>query len=201
MTNFHSIVKALINVAIFAIIFSIVVRLGVLFKFRNEVFSPPSSPEGQIAVILGAGLRRDGSPTRVLADRIDAGIELFNSKKVTKIIMSGSQTVFGYDEVISMRDYAVSKGIPLSAIILDGRGFSTRETCQNLQQIGTQKVILVTQRFHLPRALLLCKFLGIDSIGVEADKPGYRTFTKVLWNLREIPATFAAFIQIMSTIK
>lgn len=200
-SNFQLTIKVMFITAIFLLIFSVLIRVWIMHQHSSLIYSPATSPSSEIAVILGAGLRRDGKPTRVLQDRIEAGIKLFEAGKINKMLMSGSQTIAGYDEVNSMKEYAVMRGIPSNVILLDGRGFSTQKTCENIFSFKIDEVILISQKFHLPRALYFCSSLGIKSIGVYADMPGYRTSTLALWNLREIPATFVAFIQNLIKMK
>ena len=116
------------------------------------------------------------------------------------MLMSGSQTIAGYDSKFH-EGVRGDAGIPSNVILLDGRGFSTQKTCENIFSFKIDEVILISQKFHLPRALYFCSSLGIKSIGVYADMPGYRTSTLALWNLREIPATFVAFIQNLIKMK
>ena len=198
ITQFIRLVFIFLIIALFS---SVLIRVWFLLRFNPLIQTEKTAPDAEIAVIFGAGLRRDGKPTRVLRDRIDTGIALFNAGRVQKLLMSGSQMVSGYDEVSAMREYAESNGIPPNAILMDGRGFSTRQTCENIASARIKNVLLITQNFHLPRALFYCSEYGINSTGVLADKPGYRTLTLALWNMREIPVSFVAFVQNLCKIK
>lgn len=143
---------------------------------------------GEAALVFGAGLRRDGSPTRVLQTRIQAAADLYNAGKVTTLVMSGENP-----EPASMRDLAVQLGVPEEAILLDNGGLRTYDTCYRASSVyGYQKVILVTQPFHLPRALYICHFLGLEANGVPASQAAYWPSTTFLWNLRESIATVVA---------
>lgn len=135
----------------------------------NEVSGIPSRP---VALVFGAGLNRDGTPSWMLADRIDAGIALYKSGKVQKLMMTGD----GIDnnEVNAMSLYAQQRGVPASAIIKDSGGLRTYDSCwRALNSFQIHSAILVTQGYHLPRALYLCKSLGIDSIGLKAGLERY----------------------------
>ena len=199
--HFQQFIKTIFIGAIILLFASVLIRIWIIYRYGSVLYSPDNSPSAPVAVIFGAGLRRDGKPTKVLQDRIQTGIDLYKFGKVDVLLMSGSQTFTGYDEVMSMRDYAIANGVPANAIQLDGRGFSTSNTCENILANRLERVLLVTQNFHLPRALFYCTSLGIESIGVSADTPGYRRTTIALWNIREIPATFVAFLQILSKMK
>jgi SanA protein len=96
-----------------------------------------------------------------------------------------------------MREYALSLGVPTSAIVLDYAGRRTYDTCYRAHAIfGIQDAILVTQSFHLPRALFTCNVLGINAIGVPSDQQDYRLGSLIYWNLRELPATLTALLDI-----
>jgi SanA protein len=142
-------------------------------------------------------LWRDGSPTPVLRDRVATAAELYFSGKVEKILMSGDNRVVEYNEPAAMRAYALSLGVPDEAIVLDYAGRSTYDTCYRAGAIfGLHEVILVTQQYHLPRALYTCQALGLDAIGVSADRRIYRRSSLFYWNLRELPATLNAVLEV-----
>lgn len=148
--------------------------------------------EQRVAIVFGAGLWRDGSPTPVLRDRVQTAANLYFSGKVEKLLMSGT-TVSYYNETKAMRNFAMELGVPNDAIVQDYFGLRTYDTCYRAREIfGIQQAVLVTQKFHLPRALYLCNAMGIRSTGVAADIQPYRLRSRLFWNLREIPATLVA---------
>jgi SanA protein len=150
-------------------------------------------PFRRLAIVFGAGLWRDGTATPVLQDRVKAAAELYFSGKVEKILMSGDNRFIEYNEPAVMRDLAISFGVPGEVIVLDFAGRRTYDTCYRAKAIfGVTEAILVTQAFHLPRAIYLCNQLGVDAIGVEADLRVYRRSSVVIWNMRELLATVAA---------
>ena len=160
---------------------------------RPKTFSIKEAPAHSAAIVFGAGLWRDGSPTPVLRDRVAAAAQLYFAGKVQKLIMSGGNPTIYYDEPGAMRTYALSLGVPNEAIVLDYAGRRTYDTCYRALHIfGIRQATLVTQGFHLPRALYLCNKLGIDGVGVPADLRQYRRSSRTIWNLREIPATLGA---------
>lgn len=149
-----------------------------------------------VAVVFGAGLWRDGSPTPVLRDRVKTAVDLYLSGKVEKLLMSGT-TIGNHNEPRAMRNYALSLGIPNEAIIQDYGGWRTYDSCLRAIQIyGLKEAILVTQNFHLPRALYVCNALGLRSEGVAADLRDYRKSSRLWWNLRELPATLVALWEV-----
>src|SRR5258706_1690913 len=116
----------------------------------------------RVAIIFGAGLLRDGGPTAVLQDRIRRAANLYFAGKVEKLLMSGDNRFVDYNEPESMRQYALSLGVPDEAIVRDYAGRSTYDTCYRAKAIfGVSAAILVTQKFHLPRAIFLCNMLGV----------------------------------------
>lgn len=151
------------------------------------------SPE-RVAIIFGAGLRRDGSPTAVLRDRVETAARLYFSGKVEKLLLSGDNSFVDYNEPEAMRQYARSLGVPEEALVLDYAGRRTYDTCYRARAIfGVESAILVTQNFHLPRALFTCNALGITAIGVEADNIYYLKRSRLYWHTRELFATAGAF--------
>ena len=129
----------------------------------------------------------------MLYDRIKMGNELYLSKAAPKIIMSGDHGQVEYDEVSTMKAYAVDAGVPSEDVFCDHAGFSTYESIYRAKEIfGADKVIIVTQEYHLHRALYVAKSLGIDAYGVSAD---YRTYAgQIGRDLREILARNKDFI-------
>lgn len=125
-------------------------------------------------LVLGAGVREDGSPSNMLEDRILTGIELYENGKCDTLLMSGDHGSEEYDEVNCMKDYAVEKGIPSENIFMDHAGFSTYDSLYRAKNVfGAEKVIIVTQKYHLYRALYIAESLGIDAVGVSADLRTY----------------------------
>ena len=151
------------------------------------------SPD-RVAIVFGAGLRRDGSPTAVLRDRVQTAAQLYFGGKVEKLLMSGDNRVVGYNEPEAMRRHALSLGVPDEAIVLDYAGRRTYDTCYRARHIfGVESAILVTQNFHLSRALFTCNALGVKAVGVEANNYYYLKRLRLYWNIREQFATVTAF--------
>lgn len=162
-----------------------------------RTYSIETVPSTPVAIVFGAGLWRDGSPTTILKDRITTASELFFSGKVQKILMSGDNSYLDYNEPGAMREYALSLGVPEAAIVLDYAGRRTYDTCYRARAIfGIHQAILVTQRFHLPRALYTCNALGLKAIGVASDRRTYNLMSLLYWNMRELPATLTAVLDV-----
>jgi SanA protein len=163
----------------------------------NRIYQKEDVPPARLAIVFGAGLRRDGTPTAILQDRVKTAADLYFSGKVQKILMSGDNRFEYYNEPGAMQQYALSLGVPDSAIALDFAGRRTYDTCYRARAIfGIHEAILVTQQFHMPRALFLCNALGLNAYGVEANNNHYRKLSLLLWNFREQIATVGAFIDV-----
>lgn len=171
---------------------------AITFMYSHDrIYQKENAPSERLAIVFGAGLRRDGTPTAILRDRVETAADLYFRGKVEKILMSGDNRFEYYNEPGAMRQYALSLGVPDTAIAMDFAGRRTYDTCYRARAIfGVSEAILVTQRFHLPRALFLCNALGIDAYGVEANNNRYRKISLMIWNFREQIATIGAFFDI-----
>lgn len=139
-----------------------------------------------LILVLGCAVRPDGSPSHMLEDRIFTGVELYQKGLADNVLMSGDRSV-GYDEVSTMEREAEELGVPSEKILVDPEGYSTYESLVNLSKTHKGKrILIVTQKYHLHRALYIAEKLGIEACGVSAD---LRTYTKQLkYDLREILA-------------
>jgi vancomycin permeability regulator SanA len=163
----------------------------------SRLYEPGDTPIEKVAIVFGAGLYRNGQPTPVLRDRVATAAELYQAGKVEKLLMSGDNSALGHNEPEAMREYGISLGVPDQDIILDYAGRRTYDTCYRARDIfEIDSAILVTQAFHLPRALYTCNMLGVSAIGVTADLRQYRRVSLAFWNLRESVATAVAFWQV-----
>lgn len=138
-------------------------------------------------LVLGAGVRKDNTPTSMLNDRLEEAIQLYKDNKAAKIIMSGDHGREDYDEVNVMKRFAIEKGVPSSDIFMDHAGFSTYESIYRAKEIfQVQKMIIVTQDYHLYRALYIANELGIEAVGYASNSRTYRGQLKR--DVREIAA-------------
>lgn len=186
----------LILVAI-AILIVFGARLTTGLYARSKTYTSSEVPARRVAIVFGAGLWRDGSATPVLYDRVQAAAELYHAGKVEVLLMSGDNRFVNYNEPATMRNVALSLGVPDEAIVLDYAGRRTYDTCYRARDIfQVDEVILVTQSFHLPRAIYLCNQLGVDAVGVDADQRVYRKSSMLYWNMRELLATVNALWEV-----
>jgi SanA protein len=187
---------------LFQIAFGLVVLAGaVLFapraytfvRYQPGIASAATAPPERVAIVFGAGLTRSGRVTAVLYDRVATAADLFHAGKVNRLLLSGDNRSMDYNEPAAMRQAALELGVPDSALVLDYAGTSTYDTCYRASAIfGLDQALLVTQDFHLPRALFLCDSLGLNATGVSADRRTYRDRSLAFWNFREVFATAAA---------
>lgn len=172
-------------------------KLCILIYAAPRTYTVENIPAKRAAIVFGAGLYRDGSAGPVLRDRIETAVKLYKQNKVDKLLMSGDNRFPEYNEPEAMRAYALDLGIPNEDIILDYAGRRTYDTCYRADIIFEVKsAILVTQAFHLPRALFLCNSLGIESVGVESDNAYFRKISRLIWHTRELFATLQSVLDI-----
>lgn len=193
----RSILLALLSLGLLVILLP---RLITTVGSWTHIYNVGNAPAERVAIVFGAGLARDGSPTAILRDRVETAVQLYWSGKVQKLLLSGDNRFASYNEPEAMRQYALSLGVPDDVIVLDYAGRRTYDTCFRAKAIfGLDSVLLVTQQFHLPRALFLCNALGLKAAGVEADNRRYWPLSLLVWNVREILATVSAFVDVYIT--
>ena len=125
-------------------------------------------------LILGCGVREDDTPSLMLRDRLETGIALYEAGAAEKLLMSGDHGRKDYDEVNTMKDFAMERGIPSEDIFMDHAGFSTYDSMYRARDVFcAKKVIIVTQAYHLPRALYVAEKLGLEAYGVAALDVNY----------------------------
>jgi SanA protein len=186
--------KILLILFIIGLLVLFTTRLVTALYARARTYTSSSVPTRRVAIVFGAGLWRDGSPTPVLIDRVTTAANLYFAGKVEKLLMSGDNRFVDYNEPEAMRQLALSLGVPEDAIVLDYAGRRSYDTCYRAKVIfKVDQAILVTQAFHMPRVIYLCNRLGVDSVGVESDLRIYRKSSILYWNIRELPATVAAY--------
>lgn len=150
-------------------------------------------PPSQAALVLGAGLW-GLRPTPMLARRLDIAAELYRTGKVRALLLSGDNSRKTYDEPTAMRDYLLAKGVPGRVMVLDYAGFDTWDSCVRARKVfGALRVTVVTQQFHLPRAVALCRTAGLEAFGVGDDSTKQWAGTTYVYATRELFATAKAF--------
>lgn len=187
-----------LTLSLFGLFGLLLPRFILLLYSKPRTFSVDTVPPRRVAIVFGAGLWRDGTPTPVLRDRVQTAANLYFNGKVEKLLMSGDNRVVEYNEPEAMRQYALSLGVPDEDIVLDYAGRRTYDTCYRARDIfRIDSAILVTQGFHLPRAIYLCNMLGVDGVGVPADIQYYRKISRAVWTFREVLATIGAINDVM----
>lgn len=193
----YIIVKIIITIIILLVILVFGINFYVKASTKKQIIDNESElsnlSDVDCILILGAGVRNN-EPSPMLEDRLLKGIELYNKNISSKIIMSGDHGREEYDEVNIMKDFAIGKGVKSEDIFMDHAGFSTYESIYRAKEIfEAKKIIIVTQSYHLYRALYIANSLGIEAYGVSAD---LRTYTNQLSReIREIIARDKDFIK------
>ncbi|MBS5858294.1 MAG: vancomycin high temperature exclusion protein [Clostridia bacterium] len=191
--------KVLKYIIIFIIIIAIIIlgiNLYVILSTKKQIIKEEKYKELSdidCIIILGAGIV-EGKPSHMLEDRLLEGIKLYQNNISDKIIMSGDHGRKEYDEVNVMKNYAIQRGVPSENIFMDHAGFSTYESIYRARDIfKARKVVIVTQKYHLYRALYIANQLGIEAYGVGADPRQY--IGKTYREMREILARNKDFIK------
>jgi vancomycin permeability regulator SanA len=143
-------------------------------KIQVSITEIPIENPPRIAIVFGARVWDNGVPSNSLYDRVLTGVELYRAGRVKKLLMSGDNPNPNYDEPTAMKKTAMELGVPESDIVLDFAGRRTYDTCYRAKEIfGVEKAILVSQDYHLARAMYLCGNLGVDSIAIKANRRTY----------------------------
>jgi len=194
---FKLILKFSLAAASLTLLLTLLPRLITALYASARIDPIEEAPSKPVAIVFGAGLTRDGRPTRVLRDRVETAVELYFAGKVEKLLMSGDNRFVEYNEPQAMKDHALALGVHEEDIVLDYAGRRTYDTCYRANEIfGVDEAILVTQSFHLPRALYICNQLGLDASGVAAENHYFLKRSRAYWNLRELIATPVAMWEV-----
>lgn len=179
--DLKKILKWILSPFVYALIFLILVPVNLVFildnYYNSKIYSNKDTvPETRVAIVFGAGLDSTATePSDVLRDRIMSAVELYKAGKVKKILMSGDNRYSDYNEPQVMINTAKENGVSMFDMQADYAGRRTYDTCYRAKAIfGIDKAILITQDYHLTRALYTCNVLGIDVIGYVADKSQYQ---------------------------
>ncbi len=180
--------KLIKRISAFILLIAAILGIGVYLlslyvkkSTENRIISAEEADgksDADCIIVLGAGVRDDGTPSHMLEDRLLTAISLYESGAAPKIIMSGDHGTEDYDEVNVMKAFAIAHGVPSEDIFMDHAGFSTYDSMYRARDIFEVKTaIVVTQKYHLYRALYLAKSLGLDACGVPSDLRPYRAQT------------------------
>ena len=179
--------------AVFLAITLLAVPLLMRAIVAREIYTTPeSAPQKDIAIVLGASVVK-GEPSPVLAARADVAAQLYLNQKVQKILVTGDSSSPSHDEVTPVRTYLVDAGVRPEDIVLDKAGVDTYSSMYRAHAVfGVDSAIVVTQDFHMPRALFLARMLGIDAVGALAREGDDALYAY----LREIPASWKALFDL-----
>jgi vancomycin permeability regulator SanA len=175
----YRIVKLLLFFAaggVLLVVLFLVINLHVRSSVKDRILTPEEAAtvKADCILILGAGVWDNGQPSQMLQDRLMQGIDLYLAGVSDRILMSGDHGRKSYDEVNTMKDYAIARDIPSEHIFMDHAGFSTYESMYRARDIfKAKKVVIVTQRYHMYRALYIASRLGLDAYGVASDPGKY----------------------------
>jgi SanA protein len=193
-------VKSFMTYMAVFIITLIILIVSIIFKVRSYgdkyILDLNDLPKNNDAIIvLGAGVRSDGTPSDILADRLETSIEAYNSGLGSTFILSGDHGREDYNEVGAMKKYILKNDIDEKIIFMDHAGFSTYDTMYRAKEIfKVDKAIIVTNEYHLPRALYIARKLGIDAYGIKSDKRQYQLMDS--YKKRELLAQIKDFVYV-----
>jgi len=179
------------TVRVSAVVVPVAVVQGVgQSKVRSTVEDVAPAP---VAIVLGAGLRPDGSPSVFLGRRLARAAELYEAGTVEVLLVSGDNSRKDYDEPTAMRDWLVSRGVPDEHIVRDFAGFDTHDTCVRARRVfGVAAAVVVTQDYHLRRAAFSCAAAGIDVQGSGVSSESVEPARALMYRVRELPASWKA---------
>jgi len=163
-------------------------------SFSKDQIENLKSEDAQCILVLGAAVKPDGSPSKMLRDRLDVAISLYKKRIAPKLLLSGDNGTAYYNEVKCMKNYAVEQGVPKDDIFLDHAGFSTYESVYRARDVfGVSKMIIVTQKYHMYRALYIAKRLGVNAAGACSNQKIYSG--QLFYSAREVFARDKDFVQ------
>ncbi|OGO05529.1 MAG: hypothetical protein A2Y73_05660 [Chloroflexi bacterium RBG_13_56_8] len=192
------ILRYLVPVGVFLVAVPFALRWWTDHRYKSRIYTVEDVPSRDVAIVFGAGVWPDGRLSDILADRMDTAIELYQQGKVEVLLLTGDNRFLYYNEPQHMHDYAVAHGVPPEDIVLDYAGRRTYDSCYRARDIfGVSEAILISQAYHLDRALFSAHHLGIDAVGVAADRRPY-VHIRYYW-LRELLATPVAWWEVFVT--
>lgn len=184
-----------------AVVLLIISDIYVVFSGRQGIYDEINSlPESQAVMVLGSSVLRNGQMSDIFRDRATMALEVYNSGKARKILVSGDYQANDYDEVGTAKKFLLENGIPAEDIFLDYAGYDTYDSIYRAKYIFKVKTLIIsTQSFHLPRALYLARGMGIEAVGITAD---LREYSLGMHNLlRENAARIKAFYELITNEK
>jgi len=173
--KFKKYLKKVVLICVIGVGIIFVVNWYILKSTKGQIFYEQDKlPEKQTALLLGARVYSDGRLSHVMQDRAETAIEIYKLGKVRKILISGDHGTSEYDEVNTIKDYLLRKGVKSEDVFTDHAGFDTYDSIYRARDIfEVDSMVIVTQKFHLPRAVYIANSLGVESVGIVADKRIY----------------------------
>lgn len=168
----------------------------VVLQYADAIV-PMEEANAPTAIVLGGGMKDNGEQTLMQMDRVATGIALYKNGQVQKLIMSGDDGQRRFNEVDAMKAQAVAAGVPEADIVIDPHAYRTYLSCYHAaHEYGETDVVLVTQNFHLPRALYFCHNMGVRAVGVSSDVGPYTLRHRVRMHARDVLARVKAVWQV-----
>ena len=167
-------------------------------RYAAGIYSVENAPRQRVGIVFGARVFPSGRLSGMLRDRVETGVALYQAGKVEKLLMTGDNSRADYNEPDAMKAHAVSLGVPAEDVQVDYGGRRTYDSCYRAKEIfQVSSATLVTQGFHLPRALYLCEQLGLPAVGVASDISRYDPRSVAWSETREIPALLGALMDVV----
>lgn len=189
----HRLIAAVVLVVLMALPFALSAYVCLSTQNRIIPLDQAASLDADCILVPGALVRENGKLSGILEDRMIVGVDAYENGASDRLLLSGDHGRVEYDEVNAMKDYAVAQGVPSNAVFMDHAGFSTYESLYRARDVfGAKKIVIVTQRYHLYRALYIADKLGLDAYGVASDLRPYGGQTR--FEIREILARDKDFV-------
>lgn len=189
-------VLALVTLSAATVALTLIVHGQNASRVFGQAALVPAESEPRVAIVLGAGLELSGAASPLLYDRVATAVELYRQGRVNRLLLSGDNRTLEHNEPQAMQAVAEGLGVPPTALSPDYAGRRTYDSCYRAREIfAVRRAIIVTQQFHIDRAIYLCASFGIDSLGVTADRRDYGA-AYAYWTLREFPSLDQAFLDL-----
>lgn len=203
LKRFFTKAKKVFVVAVPLLVLGVIVAFGssvYVFTKGSSFIAESQDASAPVIIVPGAGLKVDGTPSDVLRDRLMVALAIYDAGRAGKILCSGDNGQVQYDEVNAMREWLLARGVDADDIFLDHAGFDTYDTMTRAAEVfGVTNAIIVTQDFHLPRALYTAYAKGIAVQGASASLEPY--VAEQAYRLREVPARTKAFFEILLDVQ
>jgi len=185
------------RLGVLLLVMVVLINLIVYYKSKEYCYSRISEvPVSYTAIVLGAKVHSPGKPSYILQDRLDAALDLYQAGKIKRFLLTGDHGQSNYDEVNTMKAYLLDKGVDTRDVFLDHAGFDTYNSMVRAKQVfQVTDAIVVTQDFHLPRAVYLARAKGLNAFGLASDRREYRTINYL--RFRELSARIKAFGEVL----